>query len=285
MQQVTRWEDLDVQLAANSDGVHWSVAVDRNARPVLRVNPETQLPSASIGKIFILLAVLEHVDRGILSLEQIVDTRNGESVADSGIIQYLSATSYSIADLCVLTASISDNRAANSLMDLVGITAAQQVAHNLGFARTQVLDRIRDVRGTEHPSAPSCASAGELLQLVNVITEDDKKIIGAGQLRQWLSLNTDTSMVASAFYLDPLAHRANNLDKTENQDELHGHITLWNKTGTDATVRADAGSVTGHGDTWTYAALAHWDRAESQIAARVMKHMYSLGAHIAEHVE
>ena len=54
------------------------------------------------------------------------------------------------------------------------------------------------------------------------------------RLRRWLSANTDLSMVASAFCLDPLAHF-----------EPDRGIMLVNKTGTNAGVRADAGRVDG----------------------------------------
>jgi beta-lactamase class A len=282
MQQFTGWAPLRAELAGNPNGITWSVAVDRNFVPVLRVNPDAALPSASIGKIFILMSVLEQVDRGTLTLDQLVDTSNLEPVADSGIMQYLNATSYSIADLCVLTAGVSDNRAANALMELVGIPAVQEVARNLGFERTRILDYIRDSRGPEHPSAPSCANAGELLQLVNAITKDYSEICGANQLRHWLSLNTDTGMVASAFYLDPLAHGTNNFDSDEKRESTDVPVTLWNKTGTDTTVRADCGSVTQNGDTWTYAVLATWERADSRTSAHVMKQMHVVGALIAE---
>ena len=50
----------------------------------------------------------------------------------------------------------------------------------------------------------------------------------------WLSLNADLSMVASAFGLDPLAHRSAD----------HG-LLLVNKTGTDGGVRSEVGVLRG----------------------------------------
>lgn len=275
MRQFTDWGQISAELAFNSPGVTWSVAIDRNFLPVVRINPTEELPSASIGKIFILMTVLEQVDRGVLSLDQLVESDEFDLVTDSGIMQYLSSRSYSIADLCVLVASVSDNRAANQLMNLVGLLATQQISRDLGFIHTQVLDRIRDIRLPGQAESPSCASAGELLKMVNMVTTDDRKITGAQQLRRWLSLNTDTSMVASNFFFDPLAHAISNQQAS---DET---FTLWNKTGTDKTVRADCGSVRLNEDTWTYAALAHWESADSKKAASVMQDLQSLGAFMA----
>ena len=275
MRQFTNWGQISAELAFNSPGVSWSVAVDRNFLPAVRINPAEKSPSASIGKIFILMTVLEQVDRGILTLDQLVDTDETDPVTDSGIMQYLSSTSYSISDLCVLVASVSDNRAANLLMDLVGLQATQQISRNLGLIDTHVLDRIRDIRLTGQAEAPSCASAGELLKTVNMIVKNDPKITGADQLRRWLSLNTDLSMVASSFFFDPLSHGVNNQEVSDESS------TLWNKTGTDITVRADCGSLRRNGETWTYAALAHWESADSSKATSVMEDLQSLGAFMA----
>jgi len=275
MRQFTDWGQVSAELAFNSPDVKWSVAIDRNFLPVVRINPTEELPSASIGKIFILMTVLEQVDRGVLSLDQLVETDETDPVTDSGILQYLSSRSYSIADLCVLVASVSDNRAANQLMNLVGLRATQQISRDLGLVHTQVLDRIRDIRLPGQADAPSCASAGELLKMVNLIAKDDRKITGTHQLRRWLSLNTDTSMVASSFFFDPLAHAISNQQASDETS------TLWNKTGADTTVRADCGSVRLNEDTWTYAALAHWEIADSKKTTSVMQDLQSLGAFMA----
>ena len=75
----------------------------------------------------------------------------------------------------------------------------------------------------------------------------DISVNAAGQVRGWLSTNTDLSMVASAFGLDPLAHTA----------EDRG-VTLWNKTGTNDGVRCDVGVVRRASSSVTYAVLANW---------------------------
>lgn len=175
----------------------------------------------------------------------------------------------------MLVASVSDNGAANHLMDLVGLQATQQISRDLGFSHTQVLDRIRDIRLPGQAKSPSCASAGELLKMVNMIANDDRRVTGSHQLRRWLSLNTDTSMVASSFFFDPLAHAVSNQQVSDETS------ILWNKTGTDTTVRADCGSVRLNEDTWTYAALAHWESADSKKAAVVMQDLQALGAFMA----
>ena len=74
-------------------------------------------------------------------------------------------------------------------------------------------------------------------------------------VRQWLSANVDQSMVGAVLVdqagLDPIAHHVS----------LGGERVVWNKTGTDAGVRADVGSVTVGDRTVAWAAVANWDPA------------------------
>ena len=67
------------------------------------------------------------------------------------------------------------------------------------------------------------------------------------KVKGWLSTNTDLSMVASAFGLDPLAHV-----------DVDRGIELWNKTGTNDGVRCDIGVVRRGATNVAYAALANW---------------------------
>jgi beta-lactamase class A len=74
-------------------------------------------------------------------------------------------------------------------------------------------------------------------------------------------------MVGSAFGLDPLAHR-----------EADRGITLWNKTGTDAGVRADVGVVHGPRRALAYAVLAEWSpTADPALRDRVLAVMGETG--------
>ncbi|RLV52388.1 serine hydrolase, partial [Aeromicrobium phragmitis] len=79
-------------------------------------------------------------------------------------------------------------------------------------------------------------------------------------------VNTDLSMVASAFGLDPLAHR-----------EADRSVRLANKTGTDAGVRADVGVVGGPDAAIAYAVLAQWDPDGGDRRDDVLSAMAAIG--------
>jgi beta-lactamase class A len=89
----------------------------------------------------------------------------------------------------------------------------------------------------------------------------------------WLSLNTDLSMVASAFGLDPLAHRYSD----------HS-LLLINKTGTDKGVRAEVGAVRGRHAAVSYAVSIQFDDNSLATRLRVLEAMRVLGEDILEFV-
>ena len=89
---------------------------------------------------------------------------------------------------------------------------------------------------------------------------------------RWIGTNTDLSMVASAFDLDPLAHA-----------EPDRGVRLVNKTGTISTVRADVGVVEGPAANAAYAVLA--SRAgDVDLRDAVLADMRRIGQIIRDHV-
>jgi beta-lactamase class A len=89
----------------------------------------------------------------------------------------------------------------------------------------------------------------------------------------WLSLNADLSMVASAFGLDPLAHRG-----------VDHSTLLVNKTGTDTGVRSEAGALRGSRSAVAYAVSVQFN--DDGLAARllVLDAMRTVGYDLLEYV-
>ena len=89
----------------------------------------------------------------------------------------------------------------------------------------------------------------------------------------WLSLNSDLSMVASAFGLDPLAHR------------MPDHsVLLMNKTGTDGGVRSEVGVLRGPRASVAYAVSMYF--ADTMLTSRlaVLDGMRQVGLDLLEYV-
>jgi beta-lactamase class A len=211
----------------------WSVVIsDSSGAVLIDKNPDAVRSIASVGKILLLLAIAQrYSDHELETIH--IDRAAAKPVTDSGLWQHLDASNLSLHDLVVLVASVSDNWATNALIENVGLPSVWGAANAWGLTDTKLLDVVRDAR--DENTAPRLAegTARELHTLVTAIAGSAPGSPGA-RVASWLRLNTDLSLVASAFGLDPLAHA-----------DPSAPVTLWNKTGTDSGVLADVGIIAG----------------------------------------
>jgi len=232
-----------------TDMAAWSVRItDLNTGEILwEHDPERVLKTASVGKIFLLAEVARRFENRTLDPAEIVTAAPEDVVADSGILYLLQGQDLRIDDLCLLIGAVSDNMATNILLRRLGLDEVQRATKDLGFTASGLRDRVRLNRSQDDPLTLSTGNAAELCEFVARLHSGD--VHGAEvsrQVRTWLGVNTDLSMVARAFGLDPLAH-------TEPD-----RFALWNKTGTISDARIDIGCAT-HGDRSVgYAVLANW---------------------------
>jgi beta-lactamase class A len=256
-------------------GTRWSIAAGPVDGPAeLLLEPDLLLPTASVGKVFLLLELAARLESGALSPDLPVDRRAVDPVADSGLWQHLATDVLPVADAAQLVGTVSDNWATNALLDLVGLGAVQERARSVAPGGSQLLDLVRDRRLAEHPPTLSVGCASDWFPLMSALATGD----GLGRklslrVLEWLRHGVDHSMVPSAFALDPLAHA----------DPDRG-LRAFSKTGTSDGVRADVGVVMGPDDTWAYAALCAWDPAEGDRRDEVLATMRSIGEVVGGHV-
>jgi beta-lactamase class A len=222
--------------------------------PLGDVGADVPLRTASVGKVLLLLETARAITAGELSPDEPLTRTVDLWVGDSGLWQTLSVETLPLVDVAALVGAVSDNLATNVLLRRIGLAEVAARATSLGLRATALHDRVRDVREADNPPTLSTGTAEELSALVSRIASGTAAGAEGDRLvRQWLSANVDQSMVGSALVerggLDPIAHHAS----------LGGETTLWNKTGTDAGVRADIGAVTSGDRTITWAAIANWD--------------------------
>ena len=203
-------------------GTDWSVfAVDADSGEVLLESaPDLLLPTASVGKLFLLHHLADLLDEDPSLADLMLRKDRVEPVADSGLWQYLDAPALTLNDCARLVGAVSDNLATNVLLDHVGLAPVQAVAERLA-GESMLLDRVRDVR---RPEDPPMLSTGSAAGWVAYFRTPHPTVMS------WLAPAADLSMVSSAFGLDPLAHT----------DPGHD-LQVWSKTGTDDGVRAEVG--------------------------------------------
>jgi len=258
-------------------GVLWSIAVGSPWHPDVQHDGERVCATASIGKTLLLLTVAEQVSTGRLDPTQPLTRLAAEPVADSGLWQHLQTEDLSLHDTCVLVGSVSDNLATNVLVDLVGLDAVARTARTLGLTDTALWDVVRNDRGPQHPPALSTGNALELHRVCSELAEPRTFAPEVtARVTGWLTLDTDTSMVAGAFGLDPLAH----------VDEDRG-FALWHKTGTNVGVRCDVGVVTYASRQVAWAVLANWQVTDpvDPIRDDVLSTMQEIGRAIRRELE
>jgi beta-lactamase class A len=128
-------------------------------------NEHMLCPAASTIKIHILLELLNQVRAGKHSLDELVElpsrkTSEGAwSATASGVLKELeSVRRISLKDTATLMIIVSDNIAANLLIDLLGMDRIQETIQTLGLKKTKLVRKMMDLKssrkGLENVSTP-----------------------------------------------------------------------------------------------------------------------------------
>jgi beta-lactamase class A len=249
--------------------------LDLGSRALLvSIDDRVAMPTASIGKVLLLIEVSARITARDFAGYGILDKTPGDNVADSGIWRHLQAPALPVADLAALVGATSDNLATNVLLRAIGLDAVRGRAESLGLKRMALLDLVRNRRGPDDAPQLSIGSASELAWLFGALSRGEVvDPVTSQRVLGWLSLNTDLSMVASAFGLDPLAHR----------EDDHG-VLLVNKTGTDTGIRAEAGVVRSGSAGVAYAVTIQFDDTGLASRLRVLDAMRTFGGDLLEYL-
>jgi beta-lactamase class A len=223
------------ELAQSGAQVSVHVAELDSGRVVLSGDDHVPLPIAGLGVVPVLVEVAAGFASHAIDPLRIIDRVDEQLVTRSGLWRHLRAPALPLVDLAVLAAVAGDPTAANALLDAVGHERVQARMVSLGMPRSAVLDRFRDQRGPDDAPHVAVGTTREFARLFAALV--DSRVVDAAvsaQVAEWLSLNQDLSLVASATGLDPFAH----------DDDAHGLLFI-NKTGRDRGVRAEAGVLAG----------------------------------------
>ncbi|MGK3951690.1 serine hydrolase [Microbacterium sp. I2] len=232
------------------------------------------LPVAGLGVVPLLIEVAAAFESGQLEPLEIIDRSQLDTVTVAGVWQHLKAPALPLSDLAVLTASTGDALAANALLARVGLPAVRARIEQLGLSRSALLDRFRDERGPDDAPHFALGSARELAEVFAALV--NSQVVSPGvsaQVAEWLSLNHDLSLVASATGLDPFSH----------ENDEHGLLFI-NKTGRDAGIRVEAGVLAGPRAGVSYALIVCFDDLSIYHRMRAHDAFRTLGVDLMEYV-
>ncbi|SDC04674.1 beta-lactamase class A [Microbacterium enclense] len=262
------------ELAAS--GAQVSVRIDDldGGSEVLAGDDFITLPVGGLGVVPLLVEVAASFEAGRIDPLEIIDRSTVHGAAHGGVWQHLKAPALPLVDIALLAASSGDALAVNALLRRVGLDAVRTRIEQLGLRRTALLDRFRDDRGPDDAPHLALSTAREMAQVFAGLV--NSTIVSPGvsaQVAEWLSLNHDLSLVASATGLDPFAH----------ENDRHG-LLFVNKTGRAAGVRAEAGVLGGPRSGVAYALIVNFD--DLTIAHRLRAHdaFRVLGVELMEYV-
>jgi beta-lactamase class A len=250
-----------------------AIDLDSDER-ILSIDDRIVLPTASVGKILLLIEVSARLSEHAVPAVEVLDKTSKDAVGDSGLWRHLQARSLPLADIATLVGATSDNLATNVLLREVGLDAVRARTEGLGLLRPALLDLVRDTRGPDDAPQLSVGSTAELSWLFGALARGQVvDALTSSRVLGWLSLNTDQSMVASAFGVDPLSHRG--VD--------HG-LQLVNKTGTDVGVRSEAGILRGPRRGIAYAVSVQFSDRSIAARLRVLEALRATGFDLLEYV-
>lgn len=112
---------------------------------VIMINEDMVFPSASTIKLVVMSEILKEVKEGKHSLDEIIKVTNGMKTGGDGILKELNAGhGFTLKEIITLMIIISDNTAANILIDMAGTDNVNAMAQKLGMQNTKLQRKMMD---------------------------------------------------------------------------------------------------------------------------------------------
>lgn len=175
------------------------------------IRSDDVFPAASLAKLPIALELMRRADMGQFDLNERLDTSGEPRVGGGGVLDYLDpTTSLTLNDLCFLMIGVSDNTAANFLLDLVGMGEVNETLHRLNLSHTRLARRFMDfaARAAQRENVTAAADMTSLLTLLW-----GNALPGTARLRDVLAAQQlDEDLKALLPETSRLAHKTGSLD-------------------------------------------------------------------------
>lgn len=118
-----------------------------NTKKTILYNEDYVFPAASIIKLVVMGEILHKINMGEITLDDKVIVYDSLITKGDGIIRYLDADhSFSIRELITLMITVSDNTAANILIDIAKMEDVNKFSGNLGLKNTVLSRKMMDFK-------------------------------------------------------------------------------------------------------------------------------------------
>jgi beta-lactamase class A len=257
----------------------------------LGIDPDTQLPAASLVKVPLALATLERVRRGELDGGALLDVEPGRitTPGPTGLSRFRHAARIALDDLLYLSTCVSDGTAADALFDLTPPARVACVLQELGLRGLTVRHGMREL--TETPVERFDAAQVHLAHALAIdsgtsgrghrVPQLDTTRANSGSARAYVEL-LQALWTPSAIHPDVAGRvrelMAHNLLRQRLTPDFSSDAATWSsKTGTLLNLRHEIGVVE-HSDGQTFAVAV---LTESLVPASVQPGAEALMAQVA----
>ncbi|MFF4951320.1 serine hydrolase [Streptomyces chattanoogensis] len=223
----------------------------------LGIDPDTQLPAASLVKVPLALATAERIRRGELDGATTLEVQPGRiaTPGPTGLSRFRHPVRIAIDDLLYLSTCISDGTAADALFDLTPPAQVADILHEFGLRGITVRHTTRELSDT--PAERFDAAQAHLALALAIdagtsgrghrVPQLDATRASTGSARAWADL-LQALWTPSAIHPD-VAERvrglmAHNLLRHRLAPDFSSDATTWSsKTGTLLNLRHEIGVV------------------------------------------
>jgi beta-lactamase class A len=171
-------------------------------------------PAASLAKIPIAIELMRRVDMGQFDLGERLDTADIARAGGGGVLDYLDpATRLTLGELLTLMLIVSDNTAANVLLDLVGMGEVNETMSRLNLSHTRLARHFMDFEA-RRAHRDNLVTAAETLTLMELLRGN--ALPGGRRLRETLAAQQSFGELTEGWLPSGamLAHKDGTLDDT-----------------------------------------------------------------------
>lgn len=282
----------DLREALHDNDLRGSFLVrDLDSGEQIGIDPDLELPIASLIKVPLAIAVLDRIHQGELDASTIILVAPGAvtTPGPTGLTKFRHPARIAVEDLLYLSTCVSDGTAADALFDLVPPAEVTATLHRHGLLGVTARHRIREL--TETPAERFDPGEGHLAHSLAI----DAGTAGGGHRIRQLDVSQANagSATALAALLQELwrprsiatevaervrALMADNALRQRLTPDFSSDASRWSsKTGTLLNLRHEMGVVE-HADGQAFAVVA---LTESRVAATIQPATEALMAQVA----
>lgn len=158
------------QIAKGHTGRVTFALTDLTSGEHLALDEDDVMPTASLIKVPVLVALYRAAHEGKLNLTDRTEYRQEHRCLGSGVLSRMTpGAEMTVRDAATLMITISDNSATNMCIDLAGLDCVNDTMRNLGLEKTAIFQRLGDPKAGLDPRKMSVSTAGEMTRLFELI--------------------------------------------------------------------------------------------------------------------